>query len=535
VTEVTDATEVIEATEVSAEAAAETSNGPAEAAAETSPGPGGAREGAPDEIDSASDLTKSLSGPPFSDCGLRIADCGLRIFIPIPQFALRNSQSGRRGLIRWIATVGGGILYCGYVGLGLVLGVAILSSVTRRADAATVNLPLGVGSISFAGISLPFNTIAEQPLALVPDWKGTERITVLMMGLDQRDDEREIGLPTRTDSMIVVSIDPLLKTAAMISFPRDLWVTIPGFGEDRINTAYRYGELRRVDGGGAGVAARTLDQNFGLRPTYYATVDFRGFQEIVNTLGGVLIDVPRPLKDDEYPTENYGYERVFFAPGPQLMDGATALKYARTRHQDSDFGRMARQQQVLLGIRERALRLNVLPRLPALVEQLARTVNTNFTPGELLSLAKLATQIESAALGTLVVDSQLVTPYVGAEGASLQLPRRDEIRKAIQRATADPRLLREASRVEVASAPGRNQLAQQLAERLSAAGLQVVRRSVLQGAEPEGTRVVTYAEKPRTEQAILGTLGLTQRAVEPGSAEPDIDILVILGRDLLGG
>lgn len=430
-------------------------------------------------------------------------------------------------------TVGLGTLYSAYVGVGLVLGVALSSSVLRAAGppGGPMALQLGAGPLSMGGITIPFGPMVESPLALIPDWKGTDRINVLLLGVDQRDDEREVGVPTRTDTMIVVSIDPAQKTAAMISFPRDLWVSIPGFSEDRINTAYRYGELRRLDGGGASLAARTIEQNFGLRPSYYATVDFKGFQDIVNTLGGIVIDVPRPIKDNEYPTNNYGIERVYFAPGPQLMDGATALKYARTRHADSDFGRMARQQQVLIGIRDRALHLNVLPRLPSLVDQSMRTVQTNFTPAELLSLAKLATEIETSAVGSLVVDNQLVTPFTGLGGASLQLPKRDEIRRAIQKAVADPRLIREASRLEIAATSGHAQLAQQAADRLAAEGLQLVRRSTLAGPDPDATRVIVYASKPRSERVVLETLGLPHQVVESSNDESNIDIRIVLGRD----
>lgn len=423
--------------------------------------------------------------------------------------------------------------YCAYVGAALVLAAPMFSLATNAVQwsPATITLPLTSAPISIPALPIPFKPLVESPLALIPDWKGTERINVLLMGVDQRDDERERGLPTRTDTIMVVSIDPVQKTAAMTSFPRDLWVAIPGFGEDRINAAYRYGELRRVDGGGPGVAARTIEHNFGLRTTHYATVDFRGFQEIVNTLGGIIIDVPRPIKDDEYPTDTYGIERVFFAPGPQLMDGATALKYARTRHADSDFGRMARQQQVLLAIRDRALRLNLLPRLPTLAEQAVRTVQTNFAPAELLSLAKLATEIEMGAIGSLVIDYQLVTPFQGEGGASLQLPKRDEIRRAIQRAIADPRLIREASRIEITSTSGRAQLARRTADRLAAEGLQVVRRTTMPGPEPETTRVLVYADKPRSQRVVLDALGLPQHAVEPGDGEANVDIRIVLGQD----
>lgn len=422
-----------------------------------------------------------------------------------------------------------GTVYSVYVGLGLILGLVLVGSAVKRAEGAPTAFGRASGPLSFGGITIPFTSGPESSLALIPDWKGTERINVLLLGLDQRDQERDAGVPTRTDTLIVVSIDPVQKAATMISFPRDLWISIPGGGEDRINAVYRYGEFRRVEGGGTGLVARTLEHNFGIRPTYSATIDFRGFQDIVNALGGILIDVPRPLRDNEYPTDTYGIERIYFGPGPQVMDGATALKYARTRHFDSDFGRMARQQQVLFAIRDRTLRLNMIPRLPGLVDQATRTVTTNFTPGEMLSLAKLATEIESAAMGSLVIDHKLATSFQGNEGASLLLPRKDEIRRAIQRATADPRLAREAGRIELAAVRG--SASQQAASLLTAEGIQITRNSTIVGAEPDTTRVIVYTPKPRSEQVVLRALGLPPQAVETSDEESAVDIRIILGRD----
>jgi hypothetical protein len=258
-------------------------------------------------------------------------------------------------------------------------------------------------------------------------------------------------------------------------------------------------------------------------------VDFRGFEDIVKTLGGVVVDVPRPMRDNEYPTDDYNIERIYFAPGPQLMDGPTALKYVRTRHADSDFGRMARQQQVLLALRERALRPGVLLQLPTLVEQAARTVQTNFTAGEILSLAKLAMQLEPGALGSLVIDHQLVTPFRGYGGASLQRPKKDEIRRAIQSAFADPRLVREAAKIEVASAPNTAGLVQPTADHLSGNGLQVVKRTTTLPEDGRATRVVVYVDKPRSVHAILSSLALPEIAVETADGPADVDIRVILG------
>ncbi len=428
------------------------------------------------------------------------------------------------------------VLYLGYVTPGLALGLTYVSTAAARLPTIPREggIDLGSGAPLIASLPLPFTSSvpAINPLDFFPAWKGTDRINVILMGLDQRPEERIAGIPTRTDTMILMSIDPLNKNAAMISFPRDLWLQIPGLGEERINAAYRYGELRGGAGAGPPMVSRTLEQNFGIQAPYYATVDFGGFQDVVNTLGGIAIDVPRPVKDDEYPTDDYGLERVYFAPGPQLMDGTTALRYARTRHADSDFSRMARQQQVMLAMRDRALRLNMLARVPALLDQGVRTVQTNLTPTELLGLAKLANDVDISALGTLVVDNQLITPQQGVGGATLLIPKRDEIRRAIQRTFTDPRLTREAGRVEVVSSAARAQVAQQVADKLAGEGIQVSRRTSASPPEIEATSIAAFADKPRTLAVTLQTLGLSSDGVhEGGIVETSVDIQVVIGPD----
>ncbi|MBI4214161.1 MAG: LCP family protein [Chloroflexi bacterium] len=422
-----------------------------------------------------------------------------------------------------------GLFYVAYVTGGLVFGVSALYLRAQAAGLRPVTLPLFPQGLSLPRISLPS---IVSPLTLVPDWTGTERVNVLVLGVDQRQDEKAVGLPTRSDTMMVASIDPVQKTAAVISFPRDLWVTIPGFGEERINVAYRNGELRRVEGGGAAVAAQTIERNFGIRTPYFVAVDFQGFQEIIDTLGGVVVDVPRPLKDDAYPTDDYNTERVYFLPGPQLMNGSTALKYSRTRHSDSDFARMGRQQQIMMSLRDRALRLNMLSQFPSLIDQGMRTIRTNLSPTEILSLAKLFGQIDRDALSTLVVDRELVTSFTGYDGASLLAPNRPAIQRAIQQLFLDPRIAAEEARVEVSAPAAASTLARQVVDRLTAAGLKNVRQVAVTGAQPESTEVFTSGQKPKSVEFILRTLVLPQSVLSQAAAQDGAsDIRIVPGRD----
>src|SRR6185503_8217855 len=154
---------------------------------------------------------------------------------------------------------------------------------------------------------------------------------------------------------------------------------------------------------------QTIATDFGVPIQDYARVDFRGFVDLADTVGGVLVDVVRPVKDDEYPTDDYGYQRIYYAPGPQLLDGTHALQYARSRHGTNDFARAGRQQQVLVSLRDRALQLNMLARAPDMLSIVQKSLSTDLTPVQLLSLARLVSEIDRERIGNLVIDTNYVT------------------------------------------------------------------------------------------------------------------------------
>jgi len=290
--------------------------------------------------------------------------------------------------------------------------------------------PLPTASPALGPAALTVPAIADLPIireirpaTILPDWRGTERVNILLLGIDQRPDEKPDF--ARTDTMLLVSVDPVEKSAALLSFPRDLWLTIPGRGQQRINVAHALG--------GPELSKKTIEANFGIRVQYFARINFKGFEEMVDTLGGVMVDVERPIKDDEYPTEDYGYMRVYIPAGPQMMDGRTALQYARSRHSENDFGRMRRQQKVLLAMRNRAMQLDMLPRLPSLLGALQRAAATDLSPTEILALAKLGSQIEPERVETLVIDGRYVYSCPGEDGAALLCPHMAQIRQAISR------------------------------------------------------------------------------------------------------
>src|SRR5262249_8589688 len=160
---------------------------------------------------------------------------------------------------------------------------------------------------------VPTSTRTPTPTATpgeIPKWDGTRRLTMLLLGIDRRTNE-----PSRSDTMILVNIDPVAKTANMIAIPRDLRVIIPGYGSHKVNAASAFAEVDGLKGGGPGLVIQTIETNFGVHIDYFAEVDFAGFVKIVDTLGGVTIDVPYPIKDDAYPADGDNYMRVYFSAG----------------------------------------------------------------------------------------------------------------------------------------------------------------------------------------------------------------------------
>lgn len=170
--------------------------------------------------------------------------------------------------------------------------------------------------------------------------------TILIIGVDTRPGSAEPISIARTDSLMLLRIDPANKRLALLSIPRDLRFSTPTFGLLPINTVIRNAELNQAGTGIAELTA-TLENALRIQIDHYVRVDFATFVEIVDAVGGVDIDVPKAIVDNAYPTDNGGTMRVAFDAGEQHMDGATALIYARTRHADDDYQRAGRQQQVL--------------------------------------------------------------------------------------------------------------------------------------------------------------------------------------------
>src|SRR4030042_5401541 len=244
-------------------------------------------------------------------------------------------------------------------------------------------------------VATPLPTLSSGPAPL--PWDGASPVTVLVMGLDYRDWEAGEG-PPRTDTMILLTIDPLTKTAGWLNILRDLWVRLPGFEYGRINTAYPLGEAYEVPGGGPALAKQTIESLLGVPIDYYAIIDFYAFEQFIDELGGINVSVPEEIAVDPIGKGN----TVILETKDYLLDGPTALAYARARHTDGgDFDRAMRQQQVILAIRDRAVELGpaqLLARAPALYNELSKGIHTNLSLDDAIRLGWLALDIPISSI-----------------------------------------------------------------------------------------------------------------------------------------
>ncbi|HEX2620078.1 MAG TPA: LCP family protein, partial [Phototrophicaceae bacterium] len=171
-------------------------------------------------------------------------------------------------------------------------------------------------------------------------------LNVVVLGVDARPGE---GYFTRTDVIMLAGIQPGGLKESLLSIPRDLFIDVPGYGQQRINTINSLGE-QNASGGGITLLQQAVEQDFDISTSRYVRLNFQGFVALIDAVGGVTIDVQQHIVDYNYPTVDGGTQMVEFQVGVQQMDGERALVYARTRHADDDYHRAARQQQVVSAV-----------------------------------------------------------------------------------------------------------------------------------------------------------------------------------------
>lgn len=327
-------------------------------------------------------------------------------------------------------------LTAGFVITIIALGF-LVHSITRDLTAAWT----GTGLNPFQAVSsgnnengpplLPGDPTSAIPLPEVTPvpWNGRSRVTILLMGLDFRDWQAAVGAP-RSDTMILLSVEPVTNKVSILSIPRDLWIDIPGFQHNRINTAYSSGEGNRLPGGGPGLAMKAVESLVGVPIQYYAVVDFGTFERLIDEIGGVDVLVKERVKISPIGRNSYWLDAK-----PYHLNGAETLAYARTRKgPGGDFSRAERQQQVALAILDRVVGFDMIGTLiakaPILYQQLASGVRTNMSLDEMIALAWLGVSIDKANIRQAVISPpSMVGFHTTDTGAQVLRPVPSEIRK----------------------------------------------------------------------------------------------------------
>jgi len=271
----------------------------------------------------------------------------------------------------------------------------------------------------------------DEPEINLPDpdpWDGTSRVNVLVMGLDLRDTEDDSAAP-RSDTMILLTMDPLNNTAGAIAIPRDMWVAVPGFGYYKINTAYRLGELYNIPGGGPALASQTVEEFLGVPVHFYAQIEFQAFVDFIDHIHGIKVTFDEPYTVDRRGPKN----TVTLEPGTYVLDGEYALAYARDRKSEGDdFDRSSRQMEVILLIRQRILNFDQLSTLvmnaPAIYEDLSTGIRTNMSLDQIIQLAWKAREIPKENIQMVVIGPEYVTIEKSPDGLDILKPIPDKIR-----------------------------------------------------------------------------------------------------------
>lgn len=261
-------------------------------------------------------------------------------------------------------------------------------------------------------------------------WPDQRYLTIMVLGVDTRND----GGDQNADVIILARLDLERKTLNSVSIPRDLLVEIPGHGEGKINSAYGIGVEENPDDRVAGVVMMrdTIEHNFGIMIDDYVMVDFEGFTEVVDAVGGIDIDVPTKIVDETFPTENYGTRTLVIEEGPQHMDGETALAYTRTRHADSDDQRRERQMLVIQALFDKGTELGSVTRVADIIRAASDAAQTSFHWDEQLALASIALDMDQSRINMENLEQPMIQPGTTDSGAWVYEGDLDEISAFIE-------------------------------------------------------------------------------------------------------
>jgi polyisoprenyl-teichoic acid--peptidoglycan teichoic acid transferase len=389
----------------------------------------------------------------------------------------------------------------------------------------TLLLSLLLISTAAAQDATPTSEPIPEPMPLV-DEGGQDIIHILLIGAATTNPDN----PGLTDSLMVVSVNRSAGAVSVVSIPRDLYVYVPGFGMKKINTAYYYAETQLGEGQGFPVLIDTVEYNLGLEIDFHARVDFSGFTEIIDAVGGIDITVDCVIRDwrlispelDKQVAENY--EMFTLGIGRWRMDGDLALWYVRSRKTSSDLDRGRRQQDVLRALWRKLRAEGVFEHLPQTWAALTDSVVTDMTLADVVGMAPMAATIETSDIQYYRFRQRHeVRNAVSSEGQAVLMPQREAIISLMQEVVLPPnfnQIQTELPTVALVNAGGVPNMEYVAADRLELEGFRTVVIEEPNTQFRNYNHIVDYtgALKDNPVESIMDVLGVTAEGV---AEEPD--------------
>jgi len=386
---------------------------------------------------------------------------------------------------------------------------------------------------------------SDSGIATPEPWDGKSRVTILVLGLDYAD--WRAGDTAHSDTMILLSIDPITNEASMLSIPRDLWVNIPGFDYGRINEAYFNGDAYNLPGGGAELARQTVEQFIGVPVQYYAVIGFSAFIDFIDEIGGIIVTPDQYVKIEKFG----GAQEEILEPGKMYaLDGALALAYARERHTEGgDVDRARRQQEVILSMKSRLVDDHNIPELiakaPALYQDLSSGISTNLNLQEAIQLGLLALQLDTSKIKQGVINYEMAIPATSPNGEKILKPIPDKIRvlrdelfansgsgAPIAVPSANSTLVKdEAATIVIWDGSNQGGLGDRTSTFLQSQGINVLQVADAGGYSP-ATKIEVFNGKPYTVAFLAQTMNVASANIwntfDPSAG---VDIRITLGGD----
>jgi LCP family protein required for cell wall assembly len=408
----------------------------------------------------------------------------------------------------------------------------------KVAQPPSIGTPPALDSTAPGLESAPTTTFAVTPL-VVPGVTASPRtafsinipnqyINILLLGTDVNLRKND-GID-RTDSIIVVSVNTEDNTVHLLHVPRDLWVYIPGHGENRINTAYLWGELEEP-GTGPEWVKRTIHYNLGIPIHYYILMHRHGFKEAIDTLGGVDVDVACPLPE------------LNLEPGMHHLGGELAYEFVHTRETSNDYDRGRRQRKLLMALWEQKLTPDIIPKLPQLWVTMGDTFVTDLPLDQALNLARVAVQIDFEDIDTAAITNKHTQNWTTPEGWMVLRPRENEIRKLLEKIynPVEPIERQEKQqkiRAQVLNGSSRPDADQLAAAELKREGFRIVGKGEGSFRDLTETQIIVRRGNLAVSERIALELGVPGADIqdetnlpEPPNPSDPVDVRIIVGQD----